>query len=107
MIAISVTENNINTRLEDCFGKSRYFFLADIKSNYYKFVKNPGLNIKKMSGKRAALFLAENSVKTVISSNFGVTVKKIFDRNKIQIVLLSNKYIYLKDIEWINNPKQS
>jgi len=103
MIAISVTDNNLDTKLEDCFGKAHYFLLADIKNKNYKFVKNPGLEFIKMSGIRAASFLVRSGVKTVISSNFGASVKKIFDKNKVQIVILSKKYNSLKEIKWLKN----
>ena len=101
LTAITVSEDNMDSKLEECFGKSRFFFIADIDNKNYKFLKNPGLEFTNMTGKQAALFLIRNGVKTVVSSNFGVSVKKIFDKNKIQIVILSNKYKFLKDIEWI------
>jgi predicted Fe-Mo cluster-binding NifX family protein len=102
MTAISVEENNVNTKLEECFGKSHYFLLASPKTNQYEFIINPGVKSIKMSGVKAAKFLVKCGVKTVISSNFGVSVKKIFDKNKVQIVILSKKYNFLKDIEWFN-----
>lgn len=101
LTAIAVKEADTNTRLEECFGKSEYFFIADPQNKTFEFVKNPGLELTKMSGRRAALFLARNKITTVISSNFGASVKKVFDKNKIQLVILSSKYKLLKDIEWV------
>jgi len=101
LTAIAVKEANLNTKLEDCFGKSGYFFIADPGNKKFEFVKNPGLELKKMSGRHAALFLARNKITTVISSNFGASVKKVFDKNKIRLVILSPKYKLLKDIEWV------
>ncbi|MCU0373284.1 MAG: hypothetical protein MUE56_08600 [Ignavibacteria bacterium] len=101
LTAIAVKEADINTKLEECFGKSEYFFIADPENKNFEFVKNPGLDSVKMSGRRAALFLARNKITTVISSNFGASVKKVFDKNKIRLVILSPKYKLLKDIEWV------
>lgn len=101
MIAITVKENNEKSILELCFGKSEYFFLYDPVKNESSFVINPGKMTNKNSGKKAASFLVKTGVKTVFSSNFGVPVKKIFDKHKVQMVIASNKYKTLKDIEWI------
>jgi predicted Fe-Mo cluster-binding NifX family protein len=56
----------------------------------------------KNSGREAALFLIKKGIKTVISSNFGVPVKKLFDKNKVQMVIISSKVKYLNEIEWVN-----
>jgi predicted Fe-Mo cluster-binding NifX family protein len=101
LIAISVTEENLNSKLEECFGKSHFFLLIDSKSKKYRFVKNPGVEFSKFSGKKAALFLVRNGVKTIVSSNFGAFVKKIFDKNKVQMVIISSRIKYLNDIKWI------
>ncbi len=101
MIAISVKENNKKSLLELCFGKSEYFFLYDPIKKESSFVVNPGKMASKNSGKKAASFLVKAGVKTVFSSNFGVPVKKIFDRNKVQMVILSDKIKRLDEIKWI------
>lgn len=101
MIAITVKNSNINSQLYDCFGKSEYFFLYDSKKEKYEFIKNPGKDSKKMSGKKAATFLIDKGVKTIITTNLGSGVKKLFDKNNIQIVIVSKMYKTLKDIEWI------
>ena len=103
IIAITVKENNLDSELDDCFGKSHFFFLADIANKKFEFIKNPGLESTKFSGKKAALFLVHKGVKTIVSSNFGAHVKQILDKNKIQIVLLSGQFRFLKDIYWLKD----
>ncbi|MFA5403586.1 MAG: NifB/NifX family molybdenum-iron cluster-binding protein [Ignavibacteria bacterium] len=103
MIAITVKENNINSEINDCFGKSEYFFLFNNENKKHKFIKNPGKEVNKMSGKKAALFLIKEGVNTIVSTNFGAEVKKLFDKHNIQMVIASNKYKYLKDINWLFN----
>jgi predicted Fe-Mo cluster-binding NifX family protein len=102
MIAITVSENIKNAKIEDCFGKSEYFFIINKKTKESYFEKNPAKELLKNSGREAALFLIKKGVKTVISSNFGVPVKKLFDKNKVQMVMISSKIKYLNDIEWVN-----
>jgi predicted Fe-Mo cluster-binding NifX family protein len=102
MTAITVKTDDTNSLLDDCFGKSEYFFIYDSKSGVYEFIKNPVKDSKKMSGKKAASFLIEKGIKTLITTNIGSEVKRIFDKNNIQIVIISKKFRYLKDIKWIN-----
>ena len=80
MIAITVSENIKNAKIEDCFGKSEYFFIIDKQTKESYFEKNPAKELLKNSGREAALFLIKKGVKTVISANFGVPVKKLFDK---------------------------
>jgi predicted Fe-Mo cluster-binding NifX family protein len=102
MIAITVSENIKNAKIEDCFGKSEYFFIINRQSKESYFEKNQAKRLLKNSGREAALFLIKKGIKTVISSNFGVPVKKLFDKNKVQMVIISSKVKYLNEIEWVN-----
>lgn len=101
MTAITVSENKPNAKIEECFGKSEYFFVVDKQTKESYFVKNPAKELVKHSGRDAALFLIKKGVKTVISANFGIPVKKLFDKNNIQMILISSKIKYLNDIKWV------
>lgn len=99
MIAITVCANTDDSQIQDCFGKSEYFYILDKAKNKKYFLQNTAKNLPKNSGKKAAELLIKEGVKTVISFNFGTNVKKIFDKHKIQIVILSDKYKTLKDFK--------
>ena len=103
MIAIAVKRNNINSAIDDCFGKCEYFFLYDKTENSFMFIDNPAKKVKNKKGLKAASYLIKTGVKTVISGNFGIPVKKLFDKHKVQMVMASNKYKTLKDIKWIHS----
>ena len=105
MIAISVKENNKNSLIESCFGKSEYFFIYNTKTGESSFVKNAMKELNKNSGKKAALFLIKKGVKTVFSSNFGIPVKKLFDKHKIQMVILPDDLKTLDKIKLSSNSK--
>lgn len=103
MTAVAVSENVSNAKVEECFGKSEYFFIIDEQNKKSYFAKNPAKGLPKNSGKEAALFLIKEGVTTVISANFGVAVKRIFDKNKVQMVIISPDIESLNDIKWISN----
>lgn len=98
MKAITVKDNNINSHIEDCFGKTKYFCLVDDSSNKIDFAVNPGNVSEKDSGKKAVSFLVNKGVKTILSRNYGLVSKKLLDKHKIQTVIIPSKYESLKQL---------
>jgi predicted Fe-Mo cluster-binding NifX family protein len=103
MTAITVKENKRNSPIESCFGKSEYFYICDSNNGKEYFIPNPHKNAAKNSGKKAAMMLIKEGVSTVISSNFGVQVKKMFDKYKIQLVIISED---IKTLDRISKRKK-
>jgi predicted Fe-Mo cluster-binding NifX family protein len=91
MKAISVKNNDLNSPVEDCFGKAKYFCIIN-GDKEPEFLENPGYVLNKDSGIKAVEFLNKKNVKTVISGNFGISAKKKLDEFKMQIVLVPVKY---------------
>ncbi|HEY5535731.1 MAG TPA: NifB/NifX family molybdenum-iron cluster-binding protein [Ignavibacteria bacterium] len=98
MKAITVKEDNINSPLEDCFGKAKYFCFVEENPDIIEFVLNPGYDLLKGSGKKAVSYLIEKGVEIVISRNYGITVKKILNKHNIQTVIIPSKYKKLSEI---------
>ena len=92
MKAIATKEDNIDSPLEDCFGKAKFFCFVDDNPGKIVFFPNPGYKLNKGSGKKAVLFLYKNEIKTVISKNYGVAVKKLLNKYEIQTVIIPPKY---------------
>ncbi len=107
MKAITVKENNTNSPIEDCFGKTRYFCLIDDLSCKIEFVLNPGNNLPSHSGKKAVAFLASLGVTSVISGNYGITVKKLLDKHGIQTVIIPSRYETLSQLLGVMKPADS
>ena len=66
--------------------------------NKLKFISNPGNELLKNSGKKAVTFLHSMGVTSVMSGNYGITVKKMLDKYKIQTVIIPAKYINLTQL---------
>jgi len=98
MKAITVKEDNINSPLEDCFGKAKYFCFVEDNPEKIEFVLNPGNDLMKGSGEKAVSYLIEKGVEIVISRNYGITVKKILNKHNIQTVIIPEKYESLSQI---------
>jgi len=104
MKAITVKENNINSPLEDCFGKTKYFCFVEDDPKNIEFVLNPGNNILKHSGQKAVNYLQSKGVSSVLSKNFGMTVKKMLDKHNIQTIIVPSKYEKLSQLLKIIKP---
>ena len=98
MKAITVKEDNLNSPLEDCFGKAKYFCFIDNDPEKIEFSLNPGYDSLKGSGKKAVSYLLKRGVETVISRNYGITVKKMLNKHSIQTVIIPEKYESLSQI---------
>jgi predicted Fe-Mo cluster-binding NifX family protein len=98
MKAIAVKEDNINSLLEDCFGKAKYYCFVDDNPDKIAFALNPGYDLINSSGKQAVAYLLTKGVTTVLSRNYGVSVKKILNKHNIQTVIIPQKYESLTQI---------
>jgi len=98
MKAVTVKDDNLNSEIEDCFGKAKYFYLFDESTAKYEFCLNPGNESKSDSGGKAVSFLVSKGVQTIISRNIGIKAKQLLDENKIQVVIAPLKYRFLTQI---------
>ena len=98
MKAVTVKEDNLNSEIEDCFGKAKYFYLFDENSGNYEFCLNPGNDSLSDSGSKAAAILVSKEVQTIISRNIGIKAKQLLDESEVQIVIAPLKYRFLTQI---------
>ena len=98
MKAITVKEDNINSPFEDCFGKAKYFCIIEDNPDKIEFVLNPGNDLMKGSGIKAVKYLYKRGVESVMSRNYGVAVKRMLNKHKIQTVIIPQKYESLTQI---------
>mgnify|MGYP001319097963 CR=1 FL=1 len=92
MIAVTVKNNTLNSEIENCFGKAKYFYLFDEASGNSEFCLNPGYDLESGAGSKAVKFLVSKGVQTLISINIGIKAKKLLDEKKVQIVIVPLKY---------------
>lgn len=77
-IAIASENNNINSKVDDRFGRSEYFAIIDIKNNSIeniKFIENKCKDDVSGAGQKIVKCLFENSVDVVIVPEIGPKAK--------------------------------
>jgi predicted Fe-Mo cluster-binding NifX family protein len=87
-IAISSTGKDINSNVDNVFGRCQYFIIAEIKDKKVvnvKTLKNLSANKVGSAGVSAAQIIAENDANVVISGNFGPKAFSVLEQFDIKM----------------------
>lgn len=86
-VAISSDGNTPDSKIDRRFGRCAYFVIYDTESKAIEYIPNPNLSMLEGAGPASTNLLVSRGVKMVISGEFGVKVKSIFDSLQIQLVV--------------------
>ena len=104
-IAITSTGNNMESKLDQRFGRCSFFVIYDIQTKGMEFIPNPNKDALEGAGPASVQYIASNGVKKVVSGEFGVKVKSIFDSLQIQLVMVNDSEKKISDIIEMLNRK--
>ena len=96
MIAISATDKKLTASMDLRFGRSPYFLLIDEDTT--RFVVNPYSSEENDVAAQVVAMLKEERVTKVITGEIGPKAKVYLDRNKIQIIMLTEEKISLQHV---------
>lgn len=105
-IAISSTGNSLESNLDTRFGRCSYFVVYDTETRAIEFIPNPNKDNIEGAGPASVQLVASRGVKKVISGEFGVKVKSLFDSLHIQLIVVpdsTKKINEIIDLLNINN----
>ncbi len=94
MIAISATDKKLTASMDLRFGRSPYFLLIDGDST--RFVANPYSRDESDVASHVVAMLKKEKVTKVITGEIGPKAKVYLDKNKIQIIMLTEEKISLQ-----------
>lgn len=97
IFAISSTGKTGKSFLDLRFGKCHNVVLYDKEKDSYSIVDNPFKN-KQHSGIELVKYLKDEGVKTIITGEVGPMVSGLLEKEKIQLVLLSEEKIKIEEI---------
>jgi len=89
-LAIALKGNHLNERLDDRFGRCKYFCIYDLNSKTATFIKNKYATEPDGVGKHVVDLLAEYHVHMIIACEFGRKVRTLLEKQKIQMVIVHN-----------------
>lgn len=88
IVAVASNEKSIDSRVEGCFGKSKYIFVADTESKIVKIIDNSSFaNLPNGSGIKTAEMLVKLKVKKIAVSEIGAEALEILRNSNIEVIV--------------------
>ncbi len=97
-VAITSTGNTPGSLLDSRFGRCAYFVIYDTQSKSTEYIPNPNKDSLEGAGPASVQLVASKGVEKVISGEFGVKVKSVFDRLQIQLIMIKDQEKTIKEI---------
>ena len=87
-VAITSTGNNLESKLDQRFGRCSFFVIYDSESQGMEFIPNPNKDAEEGAGPASVQLVASRNVQKIISGEFGIKIKSLLDSLKIQMIIL-------------------
>lgn len=95
---ISSSQNDINADFDKRFGRAAWFCVLDEESGKTDFVENLNKDANNGAGTKVAEKMAVLGVSKVISGHFGPKAKDMLDELNIQMVVIQEDGLSVKNI---------
>ena len=102
-IAIPASNKNIDSSVDDRFGRCPFFCLYNQKTRQIEFKENSLRNGSGGVGPQVVEFLANNDVNQVYAMEFGPKAKEMLDKLKIETQVVEIKQTVSEIIELFNH----
>lgn len=83
-VAITSNDNHVESIIDPRFGRCTFFAIYDTESHAVEFLNNPAKESSEGAGPAAVQFIAKQKVNKVISGDFGMRIKSLFDSLHIE-----------------------
>ncbi|MBN2543694.1 NifB/NifX family molybdenum-iron cluster-binding protein [bacterium] len=85
-ICITSTGNNLDSLLDQRFGRCSYFIIYDVDTGEYEAVENSAVSEMHGAGIRAAQGVSQKGVKAIITGNIGPNASNVLSASGIDIL---------------------
>jgi predicted Fe-Mo cluster-binding NifX family protein len=103
-VAITSIGNSLESKLDQRFGRCRFFTIYDSETDGIEFLPNPNKDAPEGAGPASVQTIASRDVKKIISGEFGIKIKGLLDSLKIQMIVLKEPEKSVKGIiEMLNH----
>jgi len=97
-IAITSIGDNLESKLDQRFGRCGYFIIYDTESKTTEFIPNPNKDAQEGAGPASVQLVASRDIQKIISGEFGIKIKQLLDSLKIQMIVLKQPEKSIKEI---------
>lgn len=98
IVAIASRGNKEEAKLDSSFGRCQYFALYNTDSKLIDFIPNPYKGAEENAGSNSVELLYSKNITKIISGEFGLKIKPLLDRMKIQMIKIINTEKTIKQI---------
>lgn len=105
-IAITSTGDNLDSPMDQRFGRCAWFVIYDDETKGVEILPNPNKDALDGAGPAAVQLVASRKVSKIVSGEFGIKIKSLLDSMKIQMIVLKDQEKTVREIiEMIENQK--
>jgi predicted Fe-Mo cluster-binding NifX family protein len=105
-VAITSTGENLDSPLDQRFGRCAWFVIYDTETSGKEILPNPNKDVLDGAGPASVQLVASRKVNKIVSGEFGIKIKSLLDSLKIQMIVVKDQEKTVRDIiEMIDNQK--
>jgi predicted Fe-Mo cluster-binding NifX family protein len=97
-VAITSTGNNLDSTLDQRFGRCAWFVIYDTDSKSIEFIPNPNKDAQEGAGPASVQMVAAKKVSKIISGEFGMKIKSLLDSLQIQMIAIKDSEIKINEL---------
>lgn len=98
IIAIASSGNTLESKIATHFARCEYFVYYDTETGDLDFEKNLCRTMESNVGFAVAECLNGKKIKKIISGEFGIKVKPVLDKYGIQMIVMTDHNLTIKEI---------
>lgn len=89
-VAVTSTGKDLDCMLDERFGRTEYFIIADTDAHEFEAFKNENLNSAHGTGVQVAQLIAGKGIQALITGNVGLNAIKVLKESDIDIFRASS-----------------
>ena len=97
-IAVTSSGNNLESKLDQRFGRCGFFVFYDTETGGIEFIPNPNKDAQEGAGPASVQLVASRNVEKIVSGEFGIKIKSLLDSLKIQMIILKQPEKSIREI---------
>ncbi len=95
-IAVSAAGKNLESTIDERFGRCRYFIILETENMRYEVIENTNADLSTSAGIQTASLVASQGVEAVITGNCGPKAMQVFAATTIEVII--GQHGMIKDV---------